>query len=178
MELILKQFEQDARAVIDGLRQELSGIRTGRANTLLVENIAVEAYGSKMPMKQLGSIGVVPPKEIVIQLWDQSVVNAAAKAIEASKLGLVPQVDGNTIHLNLPPLTAERRQELSKLANKITEEHKIKLRHQRDESNKKANELKDEDERFKTKEKVQEAIDKANKEIAGLLETKTKEINE
>jgi len=178
MDDILKQLDQDIQTVLADLRQELAGLRTGRASTILVENIVVDSYGSKLPIKQLSSISVVPPKEITISVWDQSIINTVAKAIETSNLGITPQVDGNVIHINLPPLTQERRLELIKLAGKVCEEQKIRLRSSRDEANKKAKELAVEDERFTTKDKVQESIDEANKEIENLLKSKTEEINQ
>lgn len=178
LKTLVTKLEKNIRGIVEQARHELSGIRTGRASAILVENIMVESYGSKMPLKQLASIGVMPPKEINIQVWDISMVNTAAKAIETAGLGVTPQIDGNVIRVSLPPLTIERRQELVKYVGKLVEEKKIKIRASRDEANKEVKELKDEDERFRAKDKVQETVDRANKEIESMLEAKVREIHE
>lgn len=176
MDVIIKALEQEVRAAVSALKEELAGIRAGRASSLLVENILVDAYGSKMPLKAVGAISVIPPRQISIQVWDPSAVATVAKAVEDSVPGVSVSIDGATVYVNLPDLTADRRQELGKLAGKITEERKIMFRQLRDEANRKANELKVEDEKFRTKEKIQGVIDAANKEADESLRKKLDEI--
>lgn len=147
----------------------------------MVEDIPVDAYGQKMPVKALGSITVLPPREIQISLWDQSAVNAVAKAIEASSLNVAANVDGNVIRINLPSLTDERKKEFEKVVKKMTEEIRIRVRGVRDDANKEVKKMEDdkkisEDAAFKQKEEIQKLIDKHNNEIAKLLENKIKEI--
>ena len=149
----------------------------------MVEDIKVEAYGQTMPIKALGSISVVPPREIQISLWDKEVVNAVAKAIETSSLNVPANTDGNLIRINLPTLTDERKKEFEKVIRKMTEETRIKVRAARDEANKEIKKLEEgkklsEDAAFKKKEEVQKIIDKVNGEIENLLENKVKEIME
>ena len=136
-----------------------------------------------MPIKQVGSISVNPPREILISIWDKQAVSIVAKAIESSNLNVSANTDGNLIRINLPPLSAERRQELIKVVKKESEETKIKIRHLRDEENKKISQQEEsgeitEDQKFKLKEQIQKAVDKANGDIEAMLDKKIKEIEE
>ena len=177
MDLELKNFESKLKSIIEDFRNQIAGIRTSRPSAKLVEDIKVDYFGQKMPIKQLASISIVPPREIDVSVWDKGALAATAKAIEAYGLGLTANIDGNLIRLNLPPMTDERRVEFTKLVKSIAEEHRIKIRASRDEVNKKAKDLPDEDDKFKSLKKIQEFVDKANKEIEVSLENKIKEIN-
>ena len=177
MDTIVRNLEQAISAALSGLREELGGVRTSRASSLLVENIIVDAYDQKLPLKAVGAISVFPPRQISVQVWDPAVVAATAKTIEAAIPGVSVNIEGAVIYINLPALTAERRQELGKLAGRMTEERKIMFRRLRDEANKKASELKVEDEKYRAKEKIQTAIDKINKEADEMLRAKVEEIS-
>ena len=121
-----------ARA-LDALERELMAIRTGRAATALVERIPVEYYGTSTPLNQLASISVPEAHSIVIQPWDRSALGAIEKAILKSEVGLMPNVDGTAVRLNIPPLTEERRKDLVKLVHKRMEEARVEIRnHRRD----------------------------------------------
>jgi len=179
----LNNLELRIKDALNYFKDQLSFIRGGRPNAKLVEDISVEYFGQRLPIKQLGSINVVPPREIQISVWDKNAASVVLKAIEASNLNVGANLDGNVIRVNLPPLSGERRQELAKLVKRETEEAKIKVRGLRDEENKEINrqfESKEigEDEKFKLKEKIQEGVDKANGEIEKILEVKIKEIEE
>ncbi|MFA6353150.1 MAG: ribosome-recycling factor, partial [Candidatus Paceibacterota bacterium] len=148
----------------------------------LVEDITVEYYGQKLPIKQMGSISVVLPREIQITVWDASAVNAIAKAV-SNALNLSASPDGNTVHVNLPSLTQERKDEIIKMIKAKTEDTRIKSRNARDDIKKKMSDQEKEggiteDERFKISEDIQKDIDKFNKEIDEILEKKIVEINE
>jgi ribosome recycling factor len=178
MELELKIKES-----LDFFKSRLAAIRGGRPSPKLVEDILVDYFGQKLSLKQMGSISVNPPREILISLWDKQAVSAAAKAIESSNLNVSANTDANLIRINLPPLSAERRSELIKVVKKESEEARIKIRHLRDETNKKINQQEEsgtitEDQKFKLKEEAQKTIDKANKEIEEILEKKMKEIED
>lgn len=180
---ILKTLELKTADVLKSLKDELSGIRGGRPSSKLVEEIAVDYFGQKLSIKQLGSINIIPPREIQISVWDKNSAALVLKAIEASNLNVSTILEGNLIRINLPALSGERRQELAKLAKKETEEIKIKVRSVRDEINKEItsqfdNKKISEDEKFKLKEKVQKKIDEVNGEIDKILEAKIKEIEE
>ncbi|KKU15168.1 MAG: Ribosome-recycling factor [Parcubacteria group bacterium GW2011_GWB1_45_9] len=173
----------DLSKIVESLRNELIGTRGNRPSPKMIENIPVDAYGQKMTVKQLGSITIVPPREIDITVWDKEAVNFVAKAVEASPLGVTANVEGNLIRLNLPTLTEERKKEIIKMVKSTAEEHRIKIRAARDEANKK---IKDderdkkinEDESFKLKEKVQKSVNDANKKIEEVVLAKIKEIEE
>lgn len=158
-------------------------MRANRPSTNLVEDIQVEYYGQMLPIKQLGSIAIVPPREIAVTLWDKNAVGPAEKAIRESNLGLSPAIDGTTIRLALPPLTDERRAELLKLVKQQAEEARIRIRSQRDDAMKRINQAESEkkiseDQKFAQKDRAQKAVDAANAEIEKLLLQKSKEIQE
>ncbi len=183
MEDLIRQLELQTKALVDALKQTLGAVRANRPSAQLLENVQVMYLDQQLTVRQLGSISVVPPREIQISVWDKGVVSAVAKAIENSSLRLQPSVQGNIVRVQMPALTAERREELTKLIKGETEKIKIKLRGGRDEANRKIETaLKaktiSEDQKFKTKERVQKAVDKANQEIESLLQGKIKEISE
>ena len=130
-----KDLKQDIKRRMDGaievLKKDLGGLRTGRASASLLEPITVDAYGSPMPLTQVGSINVPEPRMLTVQVWDKSLVKATEKAIRDSGLGLNPQTDGQTIRVPIPPLNAERRAELTKVAGKYGENTKISVRNVR-----------------------------------------------
>ncbi len=179
----LKELEMSLKGAIDAFREELQGVRSNRPSVDFLENIKVNCYDQMMTIKQLGSLSMRPPRDIEIQTWDKNTIQPIMKAIEDAKIGLSVSNDGNIVRASLPVLTDERRKELSKLAGKITETAKIRLRNQRDESIKKfktAEEKKEatEDDFFQAKEKTQKFIDDANHKIEEMLENKIKEIEE
>ncbi|MDP3999192.1 MAG: ribosome recycling factor [bacterium] len=179
----LKLFEQKLQSLASSLREELQTLRSNRPSPKMVEDIKVDYYGQLMPIKQLGSISIVPPREIDISVWDQGAVNSVAKAIETSSLQLTANIDGNLIRINLPVLTDERRKELDKAVRKMAEEVRIRIRGSRDEINKEIKRLEDagslsEDIAFKKKEEAQKFVDKFNNEIESLLANKLREISE
>jgi len=113
------------------LRKEFSGLRTGRASTGLLDPLTVEAYGSQMPMSQVGTVGVPEPRMLTVQVWDKSLVAAAERAIRESDLGLNPQTDGNLIRVPIPELSEERRVELTKVAGRYAEQARVAIRNVR-----------------------------------------------
>ncbi len=180
---ILKESENKIKGFVDALKQQLLGMRSNRPSPKMVEDILVEAYGQRMTIKQLGAISVLPPAQIQIAVWDKGIISAVAKAVESSDLRVSANIEGNVIRINLPPLSDERRKELIKVVKKEVEETKIKIRSSRDEINKKTSHEFDEgriaeDEKFRLKEKIQEIVDAANKNLDDILENKIKEINE
>lgn len=178
---ILEKFKNDLKIIEESLKIEFSSLRVGRATPALVENILVDCYGSKIPVKQLASISAPEPRILVIEPWDRTVLPNLEKAILASDLNLNPIVDKNLIRINIPPLTEERRAALIKIIGSKLEEAKIKYRSSRDKMIKEINELFDakkitEDEKFKIKEGVQKLIDSNNQNLENLLKLKEEEI--
>jgi ribosome recycling factor len=122
-----------ARA-IEAMERDLQGMRTGRASTALVERLHVEYYGTSTPLNQLAGISVPEPHQIVIQPWDRGVLGAIEKAILKSDIGLMPNVDGTVVRLNIPPLTEERRKDMVKVVHKRMEEARVEVRNLRRET--------------------------------------------
>lgn len=183
MDEIVKTLETQVKDAVLRVKQDFLGVRTNRPTTEPVLNIQVEYYGQMLSLRQLGSIAIIPPREIAITLWDKNAVGPAEKAIRESTLGLSPSIDGMTIRLAFPSLTDERRAELVKLIKQQAEEGRIRIRSHRDEANKRIalseSEKKiSEDQKFSQKERVQKAVDLANAEIEKLLLEKIKEIQE
>jgi len=131
---ILGNIEQKMRASVEGLKKELATIRTGHASPALIEHIKVEYAGVPTPLNQIAGISAPEARLIVIQPWDRSSLPSIEKAILKSDLGLNPASDGNVIRLSLPPLSEERRQELTKVVRKRVEERKIAVRNLRHEA--------------------------------------------
>lgn len=116
---------------LKALHTEFSGLRTGRASASLLEPVTVEAYGSSMPLTQVGTVGVPEPRMLTVQVWDRGMVNAVEKAIMNAGLGLNPMSEGQLIRIPIPDLTEERRKELVKVASKYAEQAKISVRNVR-----------------------------------------------
>ncbi len=166
---------------VEALRKELGGLRTGRASASLLEPITVDAYGSTLPLNQVGTISVPEPRLLTVTVWDRGLAKATEKAIRDSGLGLNPQTEGGTIRVPLPELTQDRRKELSKVAAKYAEHARVAVRNVRRDGMdglKKAE--KDgaisQDEHKTLSEKIQQATDQHIKKVDELLATKEKEI--
>ncbi len=130
----LATAERKMARAIEVLERDLAGIRTGRASTSLVERIHVEYYGTATPLNQLAGISVPEPHQIVIQPWDRAVLGAIEKAILKSDVGLMPNVDGTVVRLNIPPLTEERRKEIVRVVHRRMEEARVEIRNLRREA--------------------------------------------
>ena len=177
----LKTYRDRMDRAVQALREEFSGLRTGRANAGLLEPVQVEAYGSMSPLHSVAAISVPEPRMISVSVWDKSMVTPVEKAIRAAGLGLNPIVDGQTLRIPVPPLTEERRKELAKLAGKYAEQQKIAVRNVRRDANddlKKAEKAGDisQDDQKKMEAEVQKDTDAAIKRIDETLKTKEAEI--
>lgn len=124
----LKDLERRMHGAVDVLRREFGGLRTGRASTSLLEPVAVDAYGSKMPLNQVGSITVSDARLLTVQVWDSGLVGAVEKAIREANLGLNPAAEGNVVRVPIPELNEERRGELAKVAGKYAEQARVSVR--------------------------------------------------
>ena len=127
----LDELKRRMQGALQVLKQELGGLRTGRASASLVDHVQVDAYGTHMPLNQVATISVPEPRMISVQVWDRSMVHAVEKAISASNLGLSPQTEGQTIRLRIPELNQDRRKELVKVAHKYAEQARVAVRHVR-----------------------------------------------
>ena len=127
----LKELKRRMDGAIEAPKREFGGLRTGRASTGLLEPIVVDAYGAQMPISQVGTIGVPEPRMLSVQVWDRQLVSAVDKAIRESDLGLNPVIDGQLLRIPIPPLTEERRQELTKVAARYAEQARVAVRNVR-----------------------------------------------
>jgi ribosome recycling factor len=177
----LKDFQRRMDSAFQALRREFGGLRTGRASANLLEPIVVDAYGSNMPMTQVGTINVPEARLITVQVWDKGLVKAVEKAIRDANLGVNPQTEGQLIRVPVPSLSQERRQELAKIAHRYAEQARVAVRGvRRDgmEHLKKLEKLHEisEDEHRRHSEKVQQMTDEHIKQIDAALAQKEKEI--
>ncbi len=127
----LNDLKRRMDGAIEALRRDFAGLRTGRASVHLLEPIMVKAYGSEMPLPQVGTISVPEPRMITVQVWDRSLVSAVEKAIRDSGLGLNPASEGQLVRVPIPELSQERRIEMSKIAHKYAEQARIAVRNVR-----------------------------------------------
>jgi ribosome recycling factor len=130
----LTAIEPKMQRAIEAMERDFTGIRTGRASTAMVERIVVDYYGTQTPLNQVAGISTPDAHLIVIQPWDRSVLSAIEKAITKSDIGLMPNVDGTVVRLNVPPLTEERRREMVKQVRRRTEEARVEVRNHRREA--------------------------------------------
>ncbi len=181
MTVRLEEYKQRMQAGIDVLAKELSGLRAGRASINLLDPIKVDAYGSYMPISQVGTVTAPEPRLLVVQVWDKGLVKAVEKAIRESSLGVSPSADGQLVRVVLPDLNEERRQELAKLAAKYAEEAKISVRNVRREGNDMIKKLEkdkevSEDEAHRLTDEMQEITDGYIKKIDEMAAVKQKDI--
>jgi ribosome recycling factor len=182
-EEILFDAEERMEKAVNVFRDELRGLRTGRATPALVDSLRVEAYGSPTPLKQLAQISTPDPQSIVIRPWDQSVLKEVEKAIRSSDLGMSPNNDGKMIRLQVPPMSGEQRQKMVTRIKKSAEEAKVACRNIRRDANKhfdqaeKAKEM-TEDERDSGKDEVQKLTKQYEDKVQEMADKKSKEVLE
>ena len=182
---MLNEIKKDAQArmgkSIESLRHNLVKVRTGRANTGLVDSIKVNYYGSDMPLSQVASVAVGDARSITITPWEKQMVGAVEKAILASDLGLTPNTAGTVIRLNIPPLTEERRKDLTKVVHHEGEDAKVAIRNIRRDANHQVKELlKDkqitEDDASRSEQEIQKITDAAIKDVDEVVKAKEQEL--
>ena len=174
-------LERRMKGAVESLRHDLGGLRTGRANTALLDPITVEVYGAMMPLNQVATVSAPEPRLLSVQVWDKSNISPVEKAIRSAGLGLNPINDGNNIRLPIPDLTEDRRKELAKLAHQYAEKARIAIRNVRrdgmdalkaDENKKEISE----DERKRAEAEVQKLTDEQIKAADDVAAQKEKEI--
>ncbi len=178
-----KDIKRRMDGAVEVLKKEFSGLRTGRASVNLLDPIVVEAYGSTMPLNQVGTVGVPEPRMITVQVWDRSMSKAVEKAIRDSGLGLNPQAEGQLIRVPIPPLNEERRKELAKVAHKYSEQARVSIRNVRRDGMdalkkfEKDGKITEDDLRNFEKE-VQQVTDEAIRRVDEALQHKEQEIKQ
>lgn len=174
-------IERRMTGAVDSLKGDLSGLRTGRANTSLLDPVQVEVYGAMMPLNQVATVSAPEPRMLSVQVWDRANISAVEKGIAHSNLGLNPMIDGQTLRLPIPDLTQERRKDLAKLAGKYAENAKIAIRNVRrdgmealkEDEKKKAI---SEDDRKRFEDEVQKLTDRFVAQVDEAAAAKEKEI--
>jgi ribosome recycling factor len=177
----MNDLKRRMQGAIASLKQELGGLRTGRASTALLEHVQVEAYGSHMPLNQLATISVPEPRLLNVQVWDRSMIHPVEKAISDANLGLTPSTEGQVIKLRVPELNEERRRELVKVAHKYAEAARVAVRHVRRDGLDLLKKLEkdhkiSEDDHERQSGEVQKATDATIAEVDKMLAGKEKEI--
>ena len=183
MKLNTKDYEEKMKKSLASYSENLSTIRAGRATPDVLKKIDVDYYGSPTPISSIAEIKVTDARTLTITAWDKSAMKGIEKAILTSELGINPQNDGSCIRLTFPPMTEERRRELSKQISKMGEDAKVAIRNIRRDANDKIKAMKKdsemtEDEAKQSDKLVQDLTDKFIKEIDGVTAAKTKEIME
>ncbi|GLT01369.1 ribosome-recycling factor [Sphingobium jiangsuense] len=174
-------LERRMKGAVESLKGDLSGLRTGRANTALLDPVTVEVYGANMPLNQVATVSAPEPRLLSVQVWDKSNLTPVEKAIRSAGLGLNPIADGQTLRLPIPDLTEERRKELAKLAGQYAEKARVAVRNVRRDgmdslkTDEKKGEI-SEDERKRSETEVQKLTDSTIADIDAALAHKEKEI--
>ena len=181
MTIEFNSYEEKMDKTLNNLKKEYLGLRTGRASASLLEPVAVDAYGAKVPINQVGHINVPESRLITVQVWDESLVQSVEKAIRNSELGLNPMIEGNNIRVPIPELSQERRIEIVKVASKYSEDAKITVRNiRRDAMDKIKEEEKQKsiskDDSFQFSEQIQKLTDKYVEKIENIFQDKEKDI--
>jgi ribosome recycling factor len=178
---IVKDLRRRMEGTLEVLRKEYGGLRTGRASASLLEPVQVDAYGSHMPLNQVGTVSVPEPRLLSVQVWDRSMVKAVEKAIREAGLGLNPQTEGQVIRVPIPDLSEERRRELSKVAAKYAEQARVAVRNVRRDGleplkkKEKDGEI-SQDQHRKLQADIQHLTDEYVKKVDEILHQKEKEI--
>ena len=177
----IADIERRMNGAVEALKREFGGLRTGRASAALLEPITVDAYGSKMPINQVGTMGVPDPRMLTVQVWDNGLVGAVEKSIRDSGLGLNPQTEGNLVRVPIPELTEERRVELTKIANKYSEQARVAARNVRRDGMDKLKRLEkdgeiSQDDQRQWSQDIQNLTDETVKTIDEALTVKDQEI--
>lgn len=178
---IIDDKKPQFQKALEHLLSELATVRTGRANPSLVENVLVDSYGTNTPLQQLATISVPDAQSIVIQPWDKNVLKDIEKAIQNSQLGLNPVNEGEIIRLPIPPLTEDRRKELSKIVNQKVEDSRVSIRNIREDTwriikDQKASGEISEDDMYTQQKDLQKVVDEFNSKVKNIGEEKEKEI--
>ena len=183
IELNSNEIKNRMEKAVDSLKKDLSGLRVGRASSSMLDQINVSAYGSLMPLNQVSTVSVPEARLLLVNVWDSSIVTATEKSIRESPLGLNPMVEGNVIRINIPPLSEERRIEISKVAARYAENSKIAVRNIRRDYIENVRKLQkngeiSEDQKHQDEILIQEITDKVINNIDIILSNKEKEILE
>ncbi len=179
---IIEDLKPEFKNTIEYLKTEVGKLRAGRATPAMIEDLKVKCYDQTMPLKQLANMSNPQPRTLVIQPWDKSTIENIEKAISQSPLGLTPNTEGETIRINIPPLSQERRKEIESILNEKIEEARISIRQKREDAWKEIQEKEKEgeiteDDKYNSKDQLQKLVDEYNKKIEEIADKKQQEIS-
>ena len=182
-ESFIKDLDAGLLGVVSKLKQDVGAVRGNRPSPEMLQDLKINVYDQTLTIRELGSLSVLPPRTIQITLWDKDAVAAVTKAIEDAHMGLSVNNDGLNIRATLSQLGNERREEMMKLVKKMTETTRIQIRAEREKTIKRLKDAESkkevtEDDAFKTREKIQKAVDKANKDAEAIMDGKIAELGE
>jgi ribosome recycling factor len=173
----IESFKQEVEKVFTFLHNEYSRLQTGRASAALVESVNVEAYGQSQPLKAVAGVSIQDARTIIVQPWDASVIGNIESALTKADLGVSPVNDGTVVRLNLPPMTEERRTQLTKVVHSLAEDARISIRQARQTAHDGIkDEEKDEDRRYTLLEELEKAVKEANEKIEVSKKEKDEEV--
>ncbi len=180
---VVKQLQEGVKKTLDGLKGQLTKIRTGRASAAMLDGVRVNFYGTPTPLAQCAAVAVPEARLMTVKPWDKTILKDIEKAIHEANLGLTPQNDGEIIRLPIPPLTEQRRKEIAKQVKSTGEDHKVSVRNERRDANEKLKTLlKDkvitEDDKKRAEEKVQKETDAGIAQVDEVVAKKEKEVLE
>ncbi len=181
--LSVNEARNHMEKAVEAMRREFTSVRTGKATPALLDTVRVDAYGSKMPINQVGTVSAPEPRLLIIQPWDKGLLKAIETGITQADLGLNPSNDGNIIRVPIPQLTEERRKDMVRLLHKLAEEGRVAIRHARQEANKELKKKQgdhevSEDDAHRQMEQVQKLTDEYIAKIDQLLKGKEQEVME
>lgn len=181
--LSVNEARTQMEKAVEAMRREFSSVRTGKASPALLDTVRVDAYGSKMPINQVGTVSAPEPRMLIVQPWDKGLLKAIETGIVNADLGLNPANDGNIIRVPIPQLTEERRKDMVKLLHKLAEEGRVAVRHARQEANKELKKKQgdhelSEDDAHRQMDQVQKLTDEYIAKIDQLLKAKEQEVME
>ncbi|MFA6437454.1 MAG: ribosome recycling factor [Candidatus Paceibacterota bacterium] len=181
MEKHFDTLTQEFKKTIEHLKIELAKVHTGRASAGLIEDLSVDYYGARMPLKSLASITVTAPKEIKVEVWDQNAIKSVSDTLTKASLGSLPQVEGRVIRINLPAMTGETREKMIKAVHDLMEKSKVSLRQSREKTWDDIQKLERdgeirEDDKFRLRDRIQELIDDYGKKIEEIGKGKEEEL--
>jgi ribosome recycling factor len=181
--LSVNEARTQMEKAVEAMRREFSSVRTGKASPALLDTVRVDAYGSKMPINQVGTVSAPEPRMLIVQPWDKGLLKAIETGIVNADLGLNPANDGNIIRVPIPQLTEERRKDMVKLLHKLAEEGRVAIRHARQEANKELKKKQtdhelSEDDAHRQMDQVQKLTDEYIAKIDQLLKSKEQEVME
>jgi ribosome recycling factor len=181
--LSVNEARTQMEKAVEAMRREFTSVRTGKATPALLDTVRVDAYGSKMPINQVGTVSSPEPRLLLIQPWDKGLLKAIETGITQADLGLNPSNDGNIIRVPIPQLTEQRRKEMVKMVHKLAEEGRVAIRHARQEANKDIKKRQgdhelSEDDAHRQMEQVQKLTDEYIAKIDQLVKAKEQEVME